>query len=98
MCANWLDLNLPDGSRDIVLCDGGLETQPYPQGQQQLVRIIRNVLSDQGLCIFRLYVLPPKRESLDAILGDMLWEEEFQIVQCWSCVWLWPCRKVPTKE
>lgn len=72
MCADWLDMNLPDGSRDMVLCDGGLEAQPYPQGQQQLIRNIRNVLSGQGLCIFRLYALPTKRESLDIIFEDML--------------------------
>jgi hypothetical protein len=71
-CADWLDLDLPHGSRDIVLCDGGLHLLRYPQEQKNLIRLIRSVLSDQGLCIFRLFALPSRREPPDAVIEDLL--------------------------
>lgn len=71
LCADWLTLALPDSSRDIALCDGGLPLLSYPQEQQQLVHILRSLLSDKGLCIFRLFVPPQQRESTDAVLQDL---------------------------
>jgi SAM-dependent methyltransferase len=72
LCADWLALALPEGSRDVALCDGGLHLLAYPQEQRRLVRVLRRVLSDQGLCILRLYVPPPRRESPEAVLSDLL--------------------------
>jgi|WetSurSiteA1Bulk_404760.scaffolds.fasta_scaffold05926_2 hypothetical protein len=71
-CVNWLSLKLPDSSRDIVLCDGGLHLLAYPREQQQLVRILQAILSNQGLCIFRLYVPPSQQESPEAVLRDLI--------------------------
>jgi hypothetical protein len=72
LCADWLSMALPDNSRDIAFCDGGLHLLSYPQEQQQLVHILRSLLSDKGLCIFRLFVPPQQRESPDAVLQDLL--------------------------
>jgi hypothetical protein len=71
-CTDWLALALPDGSRDVVLCDGGLHLLAYPREQRQLARLLGGILSDQGLCILRLFVPPPQRESPDAVLEDLL--------------------------
>jgi len=71
-CANWTTMTLPDGSRDIILCDGGMDLLQYPQEHRQLVRILRRVLSDGGLCILRLYALPSKRESPETVLRDFV--------------------------
>ena len=71
-CVDWLSLQLPDNSRDIVICDGGLPLIAYPHKQQQLVRILQAILSDQGLCILRLFVPPQHQESPDAVLNDLL--------------------------
>ncbi len=71
-CVDWVSLQLPDNSRDIVFCDGGLSLIAYPHQQQQLVRILQAILADQGLCILRLYVPPPQQESPDAVLRDLL--------------------------
>jgi len=71
-CTEWLAMALPDGSRDIVLCDGGLHLLAYPQEQRRLVCLLRRVLSDHGLCVFRLYVPPARRESPDVVLKDLL--------------------------
>ena len=71
-CADWLSISLPRASRDIVLCDGGLHLVSYPEGQGRLVRILRDILAADGLCILRLYVPPAQRETPDAVLRDLL--------------------------
>jgi SAM-dependent methyltransferase len=63
LCCNWLNLKLPEGSRDIIFCDGGLHLLAYPKEQKQLVRIIRKFISPCGIVIFRLFVLPSIPES-----------------------------------
>ena len=72
LCTDWLSLQLPESSRDIVLCDGGLHLLAYPWEQQQLVHILRDILSDNGMCILRLFVPPAQRESSDAVICDLL--------------------------
>lgn len=71
-CEDWLSLDLPNGSRDIVLCDGGLHLLNYPQRQHELIRFLHRILSEDGLCIFRLFVLPSQRETPDAVIQDLL--------------------------
>lgn len=72
LCADWIDMDLPEGSRDIVLCDGGLHLLAYPGEQAALIRVLRRVVSPGGICVFRLYVLPPRLESPDGVLQDLL--------------------------
>jgi len=71
-CADWLTMSLPNASRDIALCDGGLHLIAHPEEQQRLVCILRNILSARGLCMLRLFVPPAQRESPEAVLGDLL--------------------------
>jgi SAM-dependent methyltransferase len=70
-CADWLSMGLPEGSRDIVLCDGGVHLLDYPQGQRGLVQVLHRLLSDEGLCVFRLFALPPVRETPDLVIRDL---------------------------
>jgi SAM-dependent methyltransferase len=70
-CADWLAMDLPQDSQDIVLCDAGLHVLDYPHGQRRLVRLLHRVLSSEGLCIFRLFVLPTPRESPERVLQDL---------------------------
>ena len=70
-CVDWLELDLPAGSRDLVLSDGGLDMLPYPRAQQRLVDVIRAVLADAGLCVLRVYALPAQRESPEEVLADL---------------------------
>ncbi len=67
----WLDLALPRGSRDIVLCDGGLHLLPYRKEQQRLVDILRGIIAEGGLCVFRLFLPGERRESPDAVIDDL---------------------------
>jgi len=71
-CTDWLALALPQGSRDLAFCDGGLHLLAYPYDQRRLVRLLRGILSDRGLCILRLYVPPPQGESPDSVLKDLV--------------------------
>ena len=71
-CEDWLAMKLPAASRDIVLCDGGLNLLAYPDEQQRRAWIVREVLGEQGLCILRLFVRPAERETRDAILSDLM--------------------------
>ena len=71
-CEDWLKLTLPEASRDIVLCNGGLHLLAYRHGQCRLVRSLGSVLSDRGLCILRLFVAPAQPESPDSVIKDLL--------------------------
>jgi hypothetical protein len=72
LLTEWLDIKLPRGSRDIVLCDGGLHVLSYPEEQTRLVQILRNIVPNGGLCVFRLFLPPEHRESPDAVIDDLL--------------------------
>jgi len=72
LLTDWLNVDLPDGSRDIVLCDGGLHLLSYPAEQTRLVRVLGRILSDGGLFIVRLYTPHPIKESPDAVMQDLL--------------------------
>jgi hypothetical protein len=71
-CAEWTAMPLPDASRDIVLCDGGMNLLRYPREHRQLVYVLRRLLSDHGLCILRLYVPPLQREAPEMVLRDFV--------------------------
>lgn len=71
-CIDWLDLALPDASRDIVLCDGGLHLLAYPAGQQKLVSILHAVLSDRGVCVLRLFAPAGSKELPEDVIRDLL--------------------------
>jgi len=71
-CEDWLEMRLPAASRDIVLCDGGLNLLAYPEEQHRLASILRGVLAEGGLCILRLFVRPAERETREAVLADLM--------------------------
>jgi len=72
MCAQWTDLPLPDASRNIVMCDGGMHLLTHPDAQRKLAQELRRVIGPGGLCVLRLFVPPPVRESGDQVLDDLL--------------------------
>lgn len=72
ICAEWTDMPVPDSSRDIIFCDGGLILLPYPDGHRKLVRELKRVLSPGGIIVLRLFAPPGRRENPDAVLADLL--------------------------
>ena len=71
LCSGWTELPLPDASRELMLCDGGLGMMDYPEGQARLAGELRRVVSEGGLCVFRLFAPPEERESVQDVLGDL---------------------------
>jgi SAM-dependent methyltransferase len=72
LCADWITMPLKASSRDIVLCDGGFHTLPFPQGQRDLIQKLQQVVAPGGLCICRFYMVPERRASVDSVLTDLL--------------------------
>ena len=70
-CGDWLELGLAAGSRDLALTDGGVDLLPYPEGVRRLVELLRELLTDQGRFVFRLYAQLAPRESPEAIVADL---------------------------
>jgi SAM-dependent methyltransferase len=70
--ADWTDMPLPDSSRDIVLCDGGIHLLAYPHEHREFIRTLRRVTSPNGICVFRLFIPPKEREEPDKVLRDLL--------------------------
>jgi SAM-dependent methyltransferase len=69
--ANWSDLPLESASRDLVLCDGGLQLLAYPDGHRRLVESIRRVVAHGGLCIIRMFVPHAPFESPEEVFRDL---------------------------
>jgi len=72
ICTEWTTLPLLSGSREIVLCDGGIHLMTYPAEQRQLVRTLHRVVAIDGLCIFRLFVPPREQETAEDVIKDLL--------------------------
>jgi SAM-dependent methyltransferase len=68
----WTNLALPAGSRDIALCDGGLQLNAYPRQQRLIARLLRDVLRPGGLCILRLYAPAGPHEETSDVLRDLV--------------------------
>ncbi|MCA9394559.1 MAG: class I SAM-dependent methyltransferase [Candidatus Omnitrophica bacterium] len=71
-CGEWTALPFEDGSKDVVVCDGGFHLLSYPDGQQALVRELHRVLAPEGLFIVRLFTPPVDREDTVFIIADLV--------------------------
>ncbi len=69
--ADWCNMPLPAGSRDLALCDGGLILLSSA-GERELVAKLHEVLSPGGRCVLRLFVLPARAESSAHVMDDLL--------------------------
>lgn len=72
ICGNWKEIPLAANSQDIVFCDGGISVLAYPCETRQMIEALERVLSPRGICVFRLYTPPAKRESPDSVLADLV--------------------------
>lgn len=70
LCANWLDLPLPDSSSDLVLCDGGLHLMSERLLQEKFVESIARVIDLDGLFAIRLFLPSVRSSSVDEVLDD----------------------------
>lgn len=47
-CAEWTNMPLPDKSRDIAVCDGGVILLKYPEEHRQLVDELSRIIALNG--------------------------------------------------
>lgn len=69
---DWLRMPLPNESRDLALCDGGLMLLDYPQNHRALVDQLHRVLVPGGRVILRLFAAAENRETVAEVLNDFV--------------------------
>jgi len=72
MCAEWGSMPLPDRSRDLVFCDGGLSFLHYPDGLVEFARNLRRIVAPGGLLVTRIYDPGPDPEDPGQVMADFL--------------------------
>lgn len=68
--ADWLHMDWPDDSFDLVLCDGGWSLLDLPS-QQLLARRLSQIIAPGGRFVARLFVPPSRRESPEEVLSSL---------------------------
>jgi SAM-dependent methyltransferase len=102
ICADWTRMPLEASSRDIVLCDGGVHTLAYPDGQRSLIHKLQQVVAPGGLCIFRFYMPPERRETIDSVLENLLSGKIANLnllkIRLWMALWREPSVGVELRQ
>lgn len=73
LCAEWLDLPLPDRSQDVVVGDGCFSALVNRSEYRAMVRAVRRVIRDNGLFLMRFFIRPQVQETVAAVVDD-LWQ------------------------
>lgn len=68
--ADWLEMDWPDDSFDLVLCDGGWSLLDLP-GQHLLARRLAKIIAPDGRFVARLFVPPSRREMPEEVLASL---------------------------
>ncbi|KHF25312.1 class I SAM-dependent methyltransferase [Solemya velum gill symbiont] len=69
--SDWREIDSPDASFNIILCDGGWHLLDYPQEQAQLAHQLARMLIPGGLFAVRLFVTPVVPEHPDEVLKEL---------------------------
>lgn len=70
LCANWLSMDLPQSSRDIVYSDAGLIWLAYPHEHRMLAEKLKYIMAEGGILLLRLISPPENRQPLNKIIND----------------------------
>lgn len=63
LCADWSTMNLPDASRDVVLCDGGFTFISSPEPLRQMAENVARILAPGGRFVVRMFVNAEQQET-----------------------------------
>jgi len=63
LCADWSTMDLPDASRDVVLCDGGFTFISSPEPLQRMAENVARILAPGGHFIVRMFVNADQQET-----------------------------------
>jgi hypothetical protein len=69
--SDWREIDLPPGSIDVALCDGGLHLMPWPDGQRALAARLAETLAPGARLAFRLFLPPETPEAPEQVLADL---------------------------
>lgn len=69
---DWTDMDLPDASRDVVLCDGGLTFFRSLETLQVLAENLGRIIASGGIFIVRLFVDAEVRETPAKVLSEFV--------------------------
>lgn len=69
---DWTDMDLPDASRDVALCDGGLTFFQPMQALQTLAENLGRIIAPGGAFIVRLFVEAEARETPAEIFAEFV--------------------------
>jgi SAM-dependent methyltransferase len=70
--ADWRALPLPADIADFVAGDGCFTTVQFPDGYALLAREIARVLKPSGRFVIRLFVSPPRKETVEEVIADLM--------------------------
>jgi SAM-dependent methyltransferase len=72
LLADWRQMEWPDASFDLVLCDGGLHLLDHPTGQRALADRLERIIAPGGRFVLRLFVPPAQPEAPQEVLKELL--------------------------
>ncbi len=67
LCADWSTMDLPDASRDVVLCDGGFTFISSPGPLQRMAENVARILAPGGRFVVRMFVNAEQQETPDEL-------------------------------
>ncbi len=68
---NWVTMPIVDAAFDVVVGDGSIGVQPYPDNFFRVVREVRRALRADGALVTRVFTRPETKETLAAIFADL---------------------------
>jgi hypothetical protein len=71
VCGDWIETLAGSAPLDVVIGDGNLTTQVYPDEWERLARTAFEVLSDAGVVIVRCRILPEAPETPEVVYRDL---------------------------
>ena len=69
--ANWRTMPLADAAYDVVIGDGILLWQSFPEGVRALTEEIRRVLVGSGALVVRLFAKPDRPDTFAGVIDDL---------------------------
>ena len=71
VCGDWLDPHFSPRSFDLIVGDGVLSMQPFPEGYRRLATAVAVVARPAAIWSIRMYVRPDRPESPATVIDDL---------------------------
>jgi hypothetical protein len=73
ICGSWFSIPRKRKSCDVVIGDGSLISCRFPDEARTLFRALSHLLTNRGLVVLRLYLMPKVQESVCAVMDALKW-------------------------